>query len=127
MKNRQKTLVIIPAYNEEGSVGKVVEEVHTHLPQVELLGVNNWSTDLTSEKLRPAAQWSRIFRLVSRLVEQGSRILNTPLRKVMILRYRSVGDQSFIQTLRRGVRGICVERMQKLDNSGKICYKLFPK
>ncbi len=25
----EKALVIIPAFNEEGSVGKVVEEVHT--------------------------------------------------------------------------------------------------
>jgi glycosyltransferase involved in cell wall biosynthesis len=52
MKNKQKILVIIPAYNEEGSVGKVVEEVHTHLPQVGMLVVNDGSTDLTSEKAR---------------------------------------------------------------------------
>jgi len=30
-------------------VGKVVEEVHTHLPQAEVLVVNDGSTDLTSE------------------------------------------------------------------------------
>ena len=75
---------------------------------MELLGANDGSTDLTSEKLRPAAQWSRIFLLVSGLVEECSRVINTPLRKVMILRYRSVGDRSFIQTMRRGVRGICL-------------------
>ena len=44
--------MIIPAFDEEGSVGKVVEEVHTHLSQVELLGVNDGSTDLTSEKAK---------------------------------------------------------------------------
>ena len=49
MKNEPKILVIVPAYNEEGSVGKVVEEVHTHLPQAEVLVVNDGSTDLTSE------------------------------------------------------------------------------
>ena len=49
MENQEKILVIIPAYNEEGSVGKVVEEVHTHLPQAEVLVVNDGSTDLTSE------------------------------------------------------------------------------
>ena len=38
----EKALVIIPAFNEEGSVGKVVE----------LLGVNDGSTDLTSEKAK---------------------------------------------------------------------------
>ncbi len=49
MKNKGKILVIVPAYNEEGSVGKVVEEVHTHLPEAEVLVVNDGSTDLTSE------------------------------------------------------------------------------
>jgi glycosyltransferase involved in cell wall biosynthesis len=49
MENQEKILVIVPAYNEEGSVGKVVEEVHTHLPQAEVLVVNDGSTDLTSE------------------------------------------------------------------------------
>ena len=48
MGYEKNILVIIPAYNEEGSVGKVVEEVHTHLPQVEVLVVNDGSTDLTS-------------------------------------------------------------------------------
>ncbi|OGP79265.1 MAG: glycosyl transferase family 2 [Deltaproteobacteria bacterium RBG_16_49_23] len=47
-----KVLVIIPAYNEEGSVGKVIEGVRTHLSQADLLIVNDGSTDLTSEKAR---------------------------------------------------------------------------
>jgi len=47
---KQRVLVIIPAYNEEGSVGKVVEKVHAHLPRAEVLVVNDGSTDLTSEK-----------------------------------------------------------------------------
>ena len=49
MENRKKILVIVPAYNEEGSAGKVVEEVHADLPQAEVLVVNDGSTDLTSE------------------------------------------------------------------------------
>jgi glycosyltransferase involved in cell wall biosynthesis len=49
MEIQGKTLVIIPAYNEEGSVGKVVEEVKTHLPGIDVLVVNDGSTDLTSE------------------------------------------------------------------------------
>jgi glycosyltransferase involved in cell wall biosynthesis len=49
MESEKKALVIIPAFNEEGSVGKVVEEVHSHLPQVDALVVNDGSTDLTSE------------------------------------------------------------------------------
>ena len=52
MDVNQKVLIIIPAYNEEQLVGKVVEEVHTHLPEVEVLVVNDGSTDLTSEKAK---------------------------------------------------------------------------
>jgi glycosyltransferase involved in cell wall biosynthesis len=52
MKKAQRILVIIPAYNEEGSVGKVVAEVKANLPQANILVVNDGSTDLTSEKAR---------------------------------------------------------------------------
>ena len=45
-------MVIIPAYNEEGSVGKVIEGVRTHLSQADILIVNDGSTDLTSEKAK---------------------------------------------------------------------------
>jgi len=50
MKNKQKILVIIPAYHEEGSVGKVVEEVKQYLPRADALVVNDGSSDHTSEK-----------------------------------------------------------------------------
>ena len=49
---KKRILVIIPAYNEEGSVGKVIEEINTHLPQATLLVVNDGSADRTSEKAR---------------------------------------------------------------------------
>lgn len=52
MGNNQNILVIIPAYNEEGSVGKVVEEVRHHFPQADILVVNDGSTDLTLDKAR---------------------------------------------------------------------------
>ncbi len=54
MGNEQKILVIIPAYNEEGAVGKVVDEVRNHLPEVDSLVVNDGSSDLTSEKAKEA-------------------------------------------------------------------------
>jgi glycosyltransferase involved in cell wall biosynthesis len=47
---KKRILVIIPAYNEEGSVGKVIEEVKTHFPQTAVLVINDGSTDHTSEK-----------------------------------------------------------------------------
>jgi glycosyltransferase involved in cell wall biosynthesis len=52
MTIEKKILVIIPAYNEEGSVGKVIEDVRTHLSQADILIVNDGSTDRTSEKAR---------------------------------------------------------------------------
>jgi len=52
MENKQNILIIVPAYNEGSSVGKVIEEVHTHLPQAGVLVVNDGSTDLTSERAR---------------------------------------------------------------------------
>ena len=52
MDFNKRVLVIIPAYNEEGSVGKVVGEVKKYLPQSEILVVNDGSRDLTSEKAR---------------------------------------------------------------------------
>jgi len=48
----RKTLVIIPAFNEEGAVEKVVAEVKEHLPQVGILVVNDGSSDLTSKKAK---------------------------------------------------------------------------
>ncbi|HBA54176.1 glycosyltransferase family 2 protein [Syntrophorhabdus aromaticivorans] len=52
MANRWKCLVIIPAFNEEGSVGQVVENVRSHLPQSDILVINDGSKDRTSEKAR---------------------------------------------------------------------------
>ncbi len=45
-------LTVIPAYNEERSVGKVIEGVRSHLSHADILIVNDGSTDLTSEKAR---------------------------------------------------------------------------
>jgi len=52
MTVEKKILIIIPAYNEEGSVGKVIEDVRTHLSQADILVVNDGSTDRTSGKAR---------------------------------------------------------------------------
>jgi glycosyltransferase involved in cell wall biosynthesis len=42
-------LIIIPAYNEERSVGKVIEGIRSHLSQADILVVTDGCTDLTSE------------------------------------------------------------------------------
>lgn len=50
----QHTLVVMPALNEEASVGDVVREVASKLPGVAILVVDDGSTDRTSEIAREA-------------------------------------------------------------------------
>jgi glycosyltransferase involved in cell wall biosynthesis len=44
----QRVLIIIPAMNEEESIGKVIAEVRAELPFVDVLVVNDGSTDATA-------------------------------------------------------------------------------
>lgn len=44
---RMKCLVIMPAYNESGSVARVVRELHQHLPEFDVLVIDDGSTDHT--------------------------------------------------------------------------------
>ena len=39
----KKTLIIIPAYNEEGSIARVVEHIHKHVPLADILVVDDGS------------------------------------------------------------------------------------
>lgn len=45
----KKVLIIIPAYNEESSVGAVIDEVRRSLPHVGIVVVNDGSSDRTGE------------------------------------------------------------------------------
>lgn len=47
MEMNQKILVIIPSFNEEKTLKKVIGEVRQHLPQADILVVNDGSTDAT--------------------------------------------------------------------------------
>ena len=54
MAKKHDTLVIIPAFNEEGNIGRVIREIRdTHLP-VDVLVINDGSTDGTAHKARAA-------------------------------------------------------------------------
>jgi glycosyltransferase involved in cell wall biosynthesis len=46
------TLVFLPAWNEEGSLPAVLDELHTGLPDADLLVVDDGSTDRTAEIAR---------------------------------------------------------------------------
>ena len=49
-----RLLILIPAYNEEGAIGGVVDEVRAVMPGVPILVVDDCSTDATIHKARTA-------------------------------------------------------------------------
>ena len=49
MSQNKRIIVIIPAYNEEESVGMVIGHIHKHAPFADVLVVNDGSTDSTSK------------------------------------------------------------------------------
>jgi glycosyltransferase involved in cell wall biosynthesis len=49
-----RTLVAIPAWNEEGSIGDVIAKVKEHRPEADILVVSDGSTDATADIAREA-------------------------------------------------------------------------
>jgi glycosyltransferase involved in cell wall biosynthesis len=47
-----RSLAIVPAYNEERNVTAVVEAIHRHAPEFDVLVVDDGSTDATAERAR---------------------------------------------------------------------------
>jgi glycosyltransferase involved in cell wall biosynthesis len=52
--NRGKLLIVIPAYNEGGRVGAVVEDVRRKLPEADVLVIDDGSQDATSAEAASA-------------------------------------------------------------------------
>lgn len=50
----ERTLIVMPAFNEEATVAAVIAEVHASLPMVSVLVVDDGSTDRTAEVARRA-------------------------------------------------------------------------
>jgi glycosyltransferase involved in cell wall biosynthesis len=49
---KEKILVIIPAFNEEENIARVIDELKSDMPQLDLLVVDDGSTDRTAELVR---------------------------------------------------------------------------
>ena len=47
-ETKKKTLIIVPAYNEEGSIVGVVNNIRSHVPDADILVVNDGSVDRTA-------------------------------------------------------------------------------
>jgi glycosyltransferase involved in cell wall biosynthesis len=48
----KKTLIIVPAYQEEANIVRVLEDIRDHMPQNDILVVNDGSTDRTAPLAR---------------------------------------------------------------------------
>lgn len=57
MPSDSNLLVIVPAYNEAQNVGRVIHEVHRHLPVARVLVINDGSTDDSSRAARTAGAY----------------------------------------------------------------------
>ncbi len=49
-----KILIIVPAFNESGSIARLIKEIRTSLPQADLVIINDGSRDLTEEEATKA-------------------------------------------------------------------------
>lgn len=49
-----RVLIIVPAWNEENSVGRTVGEIRSALPDLDVLVVDDGSTDLTAATAKEA-------------------------------------------------------------------------
>lgn len=61
MPNERSLLVIVPAWNEEETVGTVITELRTVVPEADVLVVNDGSTDRTTDVARSAG--ARVLEL----------------------------------------------------------------
>ena len=50
----ERTLIVVPAWNESASIGTVVREIRSELPEVDVLVVDDGSKDDTCERARAA-------------------------------------------------------------------------
>jgi glycosyltransferase involved in cell wall biosynthesis len=53
-ETKGRVLVIVPAYQEEDNILPVLEDIRTHLPQAEVVVINDGSSDRTGERARQA-------------------------------------------------------------------------
>lgn len=59
--NLERTLLIIPAFNEEAAIGRVVREVRELLPELDIIVIDDCSKDATIDRAREAG--ARVLKL----------------------------------------------------------------
>src|SRR4051812_12776470 len=61
LTERSSCLAVVPAYNEAETVGGVVESLHHHAPQLDVVVVDDGSTDDTVQRAEAAG--ARVLQL----------------------------------------------------------------
>jgi len=90
-RSEQPVTVVIPAYNEEKTVGDVIREVRQHVPDARILVIDDGSTDATARVARVA----------------GADVISHPLNK---------GNGAAVKTALRSIAG---GRVAILDGDGQ--------
>ena len=55
MSAAPRHLIVVPAWNESGSIREVVNELRQHLPEADILVIDDGSTDATLDRVPPCA------------------------------------------------------------------------
>ena len=66
-----RTLVVVPTHNEAENVGAVLDGIDTHLPEADVLVVDDASTDATRHIVRDRAGYGDRLRLLERPAKLG--------------------------------------------------------
>ena len=83
-----KSLIIIPAYNEEACIEQTVRDILEHAPNFDYIVINDCSKDRTKEICEKTNSTILIFLSILELVVPYKPVINMPAIMDMITLYR---------------------------------------
>ena len=66
-----RTLIIVPTHNEAANVSEILDQIREHVPDADVMVVDDQSTDDTRSLVRARAETDTHVRLVEREVKRG--------------------------------------------------------
>lgn len=83
-----KSLIIIPAYNEEACIEQTVRDILEHAPNFDYIVINDCSKDRTKKSVRKTISTILIFLSIWESVVPYKPVINMPAIMDMITLYR---------------------------------------
>ena len=83
-----KSLIIIPAYNEEACIEQTVRDILEHAPNFDYIVINDCSKDRTKKSVRKTISTILIFLSILESVVPYKPVINMPAIMDMITLYR---------------------------------------